>query len=63
MRQWIVAFFYDVAKPGSLADAKAFQQKLAVYKKRVPILRIDFSAPASQRFQFLASDQVAGSYP
>jgi hypothetical protein len=62
-RKWVVAFFYDYAKPGSLSDAKAFQQKMANTGKRVPILRIDFNAAASQRFQFLAGDQVAGAYP
>lgn len=62
-RLWIVAFFYDYAKPGALADAKAFQQKMANTGKRVPILRIDFNAAASQRFQFLPGDQVAGAYP
>lgn len=62
-RQWVVAFFYDYAKPGALSDAKAFQQKMANTGKRVPILRIDFNAAASERFQFLAGDQVAGAYP
>lgn len=63
MRRWVVAFFYDYAKPGALADAQAFQQKMANTGKRVPILRIDFNAAASQRFQFLPGDQVAGAYP
>jgi hypothetical protein len=63
MRKWTVAFFYDVAKPGALSDAKAFQQKMANTGKHVPILRIDFNAAASERFQFLAGDQVAGAYP
>lgn len=63
MRRWTVAFFYDVAKAGSLPDAQEFQRKMAVTGKRVPILRIDFSTAPSQRFQFLAGDQVAGAYP
>ena len=61
MRQWIVAFFYDVAKTGGLADAQSFQRKMAATGKKAPILRINFSAPAASRFQFEATDQAV--YP
>lgn len=63
MRLWTVAFFYDAAKDGSLSDAQAFQQKMANTGKRVPILRLDFSAPAAQRFAFRSADQVTTAYP
>ena len=62
-RKWVVAFFYDAAKAGSLTDAQAFQQKMAITGKRVPILRIDFSLPAAQRFAFRSQDQLAAAYP
>lgn len=61
MMLWIVAFFYDTAKSGSLADAQEFQRKMAVWNKRAPILKLDFSAPATSRFSFTTADQVA--YP
>lgn len=64
MAHWIVAFFYDPARSGSLSDAQAFQAKLATVKnRRVPILKLDFNAPAAQRFQFNAADQVHQYYP
>ncbi|WP_297842924.1 hypothetical protein [Pseudomonas sp.] len=61
MRMWVVAFFYDVAKAGSLSDAQSFQRKMAATGKRVPILGISFSAAAANRFQFNSADQVV--YP
>ena len=61
MHAWVVAFFYDVAKVGALGDAQSFQKKMAATGKRVPILRINFSAPAASRFQFEVADQAA--YP
>jgi hypothetical protein len=63
MRQWVVAFFYDVSKAGGLSDAQAFQRKMAATGKRVPIVRLNFTAAAAQRFQFQQADQVAGLYP
>lgn len=63
MRLWTVAFFYDPARAGSLAIAQSFQRKMTATGKRVPIMRLDFTAAAAQRFQYLASDQVVGSYP
>lgn len=63
MRRWTVAFFWDVAKAGSLADAQAFQRKMTATGKRVPILRLNFSAAPAQRFSYVPADQVAGQYP
>jgi hypothetical protein len=63
MRQWVLAFFYDVSKAGGLSDAQAFQRKMAATGKRVPIVRLSFTAAAAQRFQFQQADQVAGLYP
>ncbi|MEB0078132.1 hypothetical protein QN386_12755 [Pseudomonas sp. CCI3.2] len=60
-RKWTVAFFYDVAKAGGLADAQSFQRKMAATGKRAPILRINFTAAAASRFQFVSADQVV--YP
>jgi len=61
VRLWVTAFFYQSHRAGSLADAQAFQRKLAATGKRVPILKLDFSAPAASRFQYIAADQVV--YP
>lgn len=61
MRGWATAFFYDVHKSGGLADARIFQQKMANTGKRVAILRLDFTAPAASRFQYVVTDQV--TYP
>jgi len=61
VRLWVTAFYYQSHRAGSLADAQAFQRKLAATDKRVPILKLDFSAPAASRFQYIAADQVA--YP
>ncbi len=61
MRIWLTEFFYDVNKAGGLADARAFQQKMAATGKRAPILRLDFNAAASARFQYVAADQAV--YP
>lgn len=59
---FVMAFFYDVNKPGAREDARAFQSKLASKKgRRVPIYSINFNAGASMRFGYQASDQVA--YP
>ncbi len=63
MRRWTVAYFYDQAVAGSLATAKVFQQKMAATGKRVPILRLNFTAAAASRFEFRAADQFAGAYP
>jgi hypothetical protein len=63
MRLWTLAFFYDVAKPAGWATAQNFQRKMAATGKRVPIVRLNFTAPASQRFQFQQADQVPGLYP
>lgn len=63
MRKWIVAFFYNAASPASLADAQEFQRKLASAGNHVPVVKIDFKAPAAERFAFNAADQVAGAYP
>jgi hypothetical protein len=64
MRQWVVAFFYDAAKLNESADAVAvyFQDMMARTGKRVPVLRLDFSAPAAQRFAYRAQDQ-GPNYP
>jgi hypothetical protein len=62
-RESIPAFFYDVAKPGGLAIAQSFQRKMFATGRRVPILRLSFTAAAAQRFQFQQADQVAGQYP
>ncbi|PHN31619.1 hypothetical protein [Pseudomonas sp. ICMP 561] len=61
LRSWVTAFFYDVRKSGGLANARIFQQKMANTGKRVPILRLDFTAAATSRFQYVVSDQV--TYP
>jgi hypothetical protein len=63
MRRWTVAFFYDIAKAGSLQDAQSFQRKMSATGKRVPILALNFSAAPSERFKFIAGDQVVGVYP
>lgn len=63
IRKWTVAFIYDPAKAGSLIAAQNFQRKMTATGKRVPILRLDFTAAAAQRFQFRTSDQLVGSYP
>lgn len=62
-RLWTTAFFWDVAKPNGLAIAQSFQRKMAATGKRVPILRLSFTAPADRRFQFQQADQAAGQYP
>jgi hypothetical protein len=62
-RKWIVAFFYDAAKTSGLQIVQSFQRKMAATGKRVPIVRLSFTAPAAQRFQFQQADQVAGLYP
>jgi hypothetical protein len=54
---WTVAVFYDVAKAGGRDDARVFQQKMANAGKRVPILRLNFSAAPTDRFQYVADDQ------
>lgn len=61
MRNWLTTFFYDVRKSGGLEDARIFQQKMANTGKRVPILRLDFAAAPTSRFQYVVSDQV--TYP
>lgn len=58
MRKWIVAFFYDVQRAGSKGVAQAFQQKMAATGKRVPILKLDFTAAPASRFQYIVADQV-----
>lgn len=58
LRKWVTAFFYQSHRAGSLADAQTFQRKLAATGRRVPILKLDFSAPAANRFQYIAADQV-----
>lgn len=63
VRKSIVGFFFDPSKSGSLADAQAFQKKLADTGRRVPVLRLNFQAPASQRFVFSQGDQLTGYYP
>jgi len=61
VRKGITAFYYQSHRGGSLADAQTFQLKLSASGRRVPILKLDFSAPAASRFQCIAADQVA--YP
>lgn len=61
MRKSIVAFFYDPQKGGGLTIAQAFQRKLAATGPRAPIVRLDFNAENTSRFQFRQADQV--SYP
>ena len=61
MRRWIVAFFYDPARAHSLSTAQIFQRKMTVTGERVPVLRLDFVAPAAQRFQFRTEDQLLGA--
>jgi len=61
VRKGITAFFYQSHRGGSLAEAQTFQRKLSASGRRVPILKLDFSAPAASRFQYIAADQVA--YP
>ena len=63
IRRWTVAYLYDQAAAGALATAQVFQQKMAATGKRVPILRLNFTAPAANRFEFRAADQSAGAYP
>ena len=47
------------AKPTvGLKPAQAFQRKLYAQGYAVPVLRIDFSKPASERFSYVAADQV-----
>jgi hypothetical protein len=36
---------------------------MAATGKRVFILRLSFSSPPAQRFQFQQTDQAAGQYP
>jgi len=61
MRYWTTAFFYDIKKTDALKYAQNFQRKMAATGKRVPILKLDFSAAARSRFQYQLADQVA--YP
>lgn len=58
VRKGITAFFYQSHRAGSLADAQTFQRKLSALGRRVPILKLDFSAPAASRFQYIAADQA-----
>lgn len=61
MRNWVTAFFFDPSRSSAQADAQTFQRKLSATGKRVPILRLNLSNPATSRFQYVVSDQVA--YP
>ncbi len=58
MPPYISAFFYDVKKAGSLAIAQDFQRKLSAAGYNVPILRLDFTAAAANRFAYEVADQV-----
>ncbi|WP_297842931.1 hypothetical protein [Pseudomonas sp.] len=58
LKPFIAAFFYDVHRTGSLAAARNFQTKLNANGYNVPILRLDFTAAAAQRFAYVAADQA-----
>lgn len=47
----------DIAQDG-LTAARNFQKKLYAKGYAVPVLRIDFSRPASERFSYVAADQA-----
>ncbi|HEX8595122.1 MAG TPA: hypothetical protein VF682_17915 [Pseudomonas sp.] len=57
LKPFISAFFYDVRGPTSLGSARNFQRKLNARGYNVPIVRLDFAAPASQRFSYWPEDQ------
>lgn len=58
MPQYISAFFYDVKKAGGLETARNFQRKMNTAGYNVPILRLDFTAAAANRFTYAAADQA-----
>lgn len=56
----IEAIFFDVnvnVQPSPLESARIFQRKLGQAGYSVPIVRIDFAAPAIERFNFAQADQ------
>lgn len=65
MRRWIVAYFYDPnnSSANGLSVAQSFQSKTYATGRKVAILRLDFTKPAAQRFEFRQADQVSGMYP
>ncbi|BDU19744.1 hypothetical protein [Dyella sp. GSA-30] len=63
LKERIAAFFYDPNHSSSgtnppLEAAQNFQRKLDGHGYQVPVLRIDFNAPASQRVTYRPEDQV-----
>ncbi|WP_330905688.1 hypothetical protein [Dyella sp.] len=62
LKDKIAAFFYDpnfkYEEGESLPQAQNFQRKLDAHGYQVPVLRVDFKAPASQRFSYHPEDQV-----
>lgn len=58
MPQYISAFFYDVKRAGGLAAARNFQKKMNAAGYNVPILRLDFTAAAANRFSYVVADQA-----
>ncbi|WAH57846.1 hypothetical protein LZ023_33645 [Pseudomonas silvicola] len=58
MPRYIAAFFYDINRAGSLADAQSFQRKLNAAGYNVPILRLDFTAAKANRFAYAVADQA-----
>ncbi|HEY0287852.1 MAG TPA: hypothetical protein VGC62_12715 [Pseudomonas sp.] len=58
LKENISAFFYDVSKSDGLNNARTFQTKLNANGYNVPILRLNFTAPAATRFSYAAQDQA-----
>lgn len=58
MPRYIAAFFWDTRKPTGLAIARNFQTKMNAAGYNVPILRLDFTAAAANRFAYIAADQA-----
>jgi len=57
LKPYISAFFYDARGTTSLESARNFQRKLNDRGFNVPVVRMDFAAPAEQRFSYLPDDQ------